>query len=88
MATDLLMPGLGELVGGSLREDDPALLESRMAEAGTLESLQWYLELRKYGHAPLGGFGLGVERFVQYLLDLGSIKDAIGFPRWPHHCQM
>ena len=50
--------------------------------------LDWYLELRKFGGTPTGGFGLGFERYLQFVLGIESIKDVIPFPRWPHHCDL
>lgn len=54
----------------------------------TDESLKWYLELRKYGGVTTGGFGMGFERYLQFLLNIHSIKDVIPFPRWAHNCNM
>ncbi|XP_013785572.1 probable asparagine--tRNA ligase, mitochondrial [Limulus polyphemus] len=85
---DLLMPTGGEVCGGSLREDDEMVLKVRLKKAGLEDSLKWYLDLRRFGSAPLGGFGLGFERYLQYLLGINNIKDTIPFPRWPHHCQL
>ncbi|XP_055557164.1 probable asparagine--tRNA ligase, mitochondrial isoform X3 [Falco cherrug] len=76
-AVDLLVPGIGELCGGSLREERLPFLESR---------LQRYLDLRKFGSVPHGGFGMGFERYLQYILGVGNIKDVIPFPRFPHSC--
>ncbi|KAF5304653.1 hypothetical protein FQR65_LT18847 [Abscondita terminalis] len=83
-ALDLLVPNVGELVGGSLRENDYNLLKHKLPSEG----LNWYLELRKFGSVPTGGFGLGFERYLQFLLGISNIKDAIPFPRWPHNCQL
>ncbi|CAG0914221.1 unnamed protein product [Notodromas monacha] len=83
-AVDLLVPGVGEICGGSLRENDVDALKRRM---GPCPGLQWYLKLRRYGYAPTAGFGLGLERYLQSVLDVPSVKDCIAFPRWPHHCQ-
>ncbi|XP_076351910.1 asparagine--tRNA ligase, mitochondrial [Tachypleus tridentatus] len=85
---DLLMPTGGEVCGGSLREDDEMVLKERLKTTGLEDSLKWYLDLRRFGSAPLGGFGLGFERYLQYLLGINNIKDTIPFPRWPHHCQL
>ncbi|XP_071412971.1 asparaginyl-tRNA synthetase isoform X4 [Pithys albifrons albifrons] len=76
-AVDLLVPGIGELCGGSLREERLPFLESR---------LQRYLDLRKFGSVPHGGFGMGFERYLQYILGVDNIKDVIPFPRFPHSC--
>ncbi|NXJ58928.1 SYNM protein, partial [Rostratula benghalensis] len=76
-AVDLLVPGIGELCGGSLREERLPFLESR---------LQRYLDLRKFGSVPHGGFGMGFERYLQYILGVDNIKDVIPFPRFSHSC--
>jgi len=81
-AVDVLVPGIGELIGGSQREDDLAKLEARMDELGLdKESYWWYLELRKYGSAPHSGFGLGFERLIMYLTGVSNIRDVLPFPR-------
>lgn len=85
---DLLVSGVGELCGGSLREDDYDILSQRLFENNLHEKLNWYLELRKFGNIPTGGFGMGFERFLQMLLGIPSIKDVIPFPRWPHNCKL
>lgn len=84
-AMDLLVPIVGELVGGSMREDDFAKLESKLPSTS---DLSWYLELRKYGNVPTGGFGMGFERFLQCVLNIPNIKDTLPFPRWPHNCTL
>lgn len=80
---DLLVPGMGEIIGGSLREDDYDKLCKEMKERGMNKSgeLDWYLSLRKEGSAPHGGFGLGFERFISYLYGNHNIRDAIPFHR-------
>ena len=81
-AVDVLVPGIGELIGGSQREDDLQKLEARMDELGLdKESYWWYLELRKYGSAPHSGFGLGFERLIMYLTGVSNIRDVLPFPR-------
>ena len=81
-AVDILVPGIGELIGGSQREDDLQKLEARMDELGLdKESYWWYLELRKYGSAPHAGFGLGFERLIMYLTGVSNIRDVLPFPR-------
>ena len=81
-AVDVLVPGIGELIGGSQREDDLAKLEARMDELGLdKESYWWYLELRKFGSAPHSGFGLGFERLIMYLTGVSNIRDVLPFPR-------
>lgn len=82
-AYDLLVPNIGELIGGSLREDDYERLKRKLP-AG----LDWYAQLRKYGSIPTAGFGLGFERFLQMLLSIHNIRDVIPYPRYPHNCSM
>ncbi|XP_067633577.1 asparaginyl-tRNA synthetase [Eurosta solidaginis] len=84
-ALDLLMPGVGELCGGSIREND----EKRLRKHPQLpQKLEWYLELRKFGGVPTGGFGMGFERYLQLLTGVKNIRDVIPFPRYPHSCRM
>jgi asparaginyl-tRNA synthetase len=79
---DVLVPRLGEIIGGSERESDLGKLEARMQELGLpMDDYWWYLELRKYGSAPHSGFGLGFERLVQYVTGMQNIRDVIPFPR-------
>lgn len=73
------------MVGGSLREDDYALLKEKLPNGTDLE---WYLDIRKFGGVPTGGFGLGFERYLQFILGINNIKDTIPFPRWPHNCKL
>ena len=81
-AVDVLVPGIGELIGGSQREDRLDVLEARMHELGLdRESYWWYLELRKYGSTPHAGFGLGFERLIMYLTGVSNIRDVLPFPR-------
>jgi len=81
-AMDLLVPGIGELIGGSQREERQDLLEKRIAELGLhKEDYWWYLELRKYGGTKHAGFGLGFERMIMYLTGMTNIRDVIPFPR-------
>ncbi len=81
-ASDMLVPEIGELVGGSQREDDLETLKRRMVECGlNPEEYWWYLELRKYGSVPHAGFGLGFERLVMYLTGVSNIRDVLPFPR-------
>ena len=81
-AMDCLVPGIGEIIGGSQREDDYDLLRKRMEEVGLdEENYQFYLDLRKYGSTHHSGFGLGFERCVMYLTGISNIRDAIPFPR-------
>lgn len=81
---DLVVPLVGELVGGSVRESDPVLLAGKLPS----QRLNWYLQLRSFGGAPTAGFGLGLERYLQLLCHIHNIKDTIPFPRWPHNCPM
>lgn len=78
---DLLCPVVGEIAGGSIREPSFETLQKRN------ENITWYLELRKRGKPISGGFGLGFERLLQFLLGIPNIKDTIPFPRWFKHCQ-
>ena len=83
-AMDILVPGIGEIVGGSQREERYDVLESRMLEAGIdIEEYSWYLDLRRYGTVPHSGFGLGFERLVQFVTGMKNIREVIPFPRTP-----
>jgi asparaginyl-tRNA synthetase len=83
-AMDVLAPGIGEIIGGSQREERLDVLERRMAELGLdPEPYQWYLDLRRYGTVPHAGFGLGFERAIQYATGVANIRDVIPFPRTP-----
>jgi asparaginyl-tRNA synthetase len=83
-AMDVLAPKIGEIVGGSQREERLEMLENRMKTLGiNPEELWWYLELRKYGTVPHAGFGLGFDRVVQFMTGMGNIRDVIPFPRAP-----
>lgn len=84
-AMDVLVPGVGELIGGSQREERLDVLDRRMTECGMhhLAEYQWYRDLRRYGSVPHSGFGLGFERLVNYTTGLGNIRDVIPFPRTP-----
>ena len=87
-AMDLLVPKIGEIIGGSQREERLDRLESRMAETGIAqEPLWWYLDSRRWGSCPHAGFGLGFERLVMYLSGMENIRDVIPFPRTPRHCE-
>jgi asparaginyl-tRNA synthetase len=81
-AMDLLVPGIGEIIGGSQREERLDVLESRITESGmNLEDYWWYLELRKFGGTKHAGYGLGFERAIMYLTGMSNIRDVISFPR-------
>ncbi len=83
-AMDILVPGIGEIIGGSQREDRYDVLLARMQDAGIeVEEYQWYLDLRKYGTVPHSGFGLGFERLVQFVTGMANIREVIPFPRTP-----
>ncbi len=87
-ATDLLVPGIGEIIGGSQREEDYSKLLNRMKELDMpLDSYDWYLDLRKYGSCNHAGFGLGFERAIMYLTGMQNIRDVIPFPRTPKNCE-
>lgn len=81
-AMDLLVPGIGEIIGGSQREDRYDVLKAKMEELGlNMENYDWYLDLRKYGGTQHAGFGLGFERFIMYLTGISNIRDVLPFPR-------
>jgi asparaginyl-tRNA synthetase len=83
-AMDVLFPGIGEIIGGSQREENYEKLETRMKQMGVpTEELWWYLDIRRFGTAPHSGFGLGFERLVQFVTGMGNIRDVIPFPRFP-----
>ncbi|SET91352.1 asparaginyl-tRNA synthetase [[Clostridium] aminophilum] len=88
-AVDCLVPGIGEIIGGSQREDDYEKLKARMDELGMKEEqYDFYMDLRKYGSARHAGFGLGFERAVMYLTGMGNIRDVIPFPRTVNNCEL
>jgi asparaginyl-tRNA synthetase len=82
-AMDILAPGIGEIIGGSQREERLDLLDQRMAEHGLGDNLWWYRDLRRYGTVPHAGFGLGFERLLNYITGLDNIRDVIPYPRTP-----
>ncbi len=83
-AMDVLAPGIGEIIGGSQREERLAVLDARMSQGGLdKEHYNWYRDLRRYGTVPHAGFGLGFERTVAYVTGLGNVRDVIPFPRTP-----
>jgi asparaginyl-tRNA synthetase len=87
-AMDVLFPGIGEIIGGSQREDDIEKLVARAAEVGiNEEDLWWYLDTRKFGNCPHAGFGLGFERLMLFVTGMGNIRDVIPFPRTPKNAE-
>lgn len=85
-AMDVLAPGIGEIIGGSQREERLEVLDKRMEECNlNKEHYQWYRDLRRYGTVPHAGFGLGFERLVSYVTGIGNVRDVIPFPRTPGH---
>lgn len=87
-AADLLVPGIGEIIGGSQREEDYDKLLTRMRELDMpIDNYDWYLDLRKYGSCVHSGFGLGFERAIMYLTGMQNIRDVIPFPRTPKNCE-
>ena len=87
-ASDLLVAGIGELIGGSQREEDIQKLINRMHELDLDEKdYWWYLDLRRFGSAPHSGFGLGFERMLMYITGMKNIRDVVPFPRTPNNCE-
>lgn len=87
-ACDLLVPAIGEIVGGSQREDDFERLKAEMERRGMpTKEYQWYLDLRRYGSAVHSGFGLGFDRIIQYLTGIANIRDVQAYPRTPHNAE-
>ena len=87
-AMDILFPGIGEIVGGSQREERLDVLEERIEQLGIdPKELWWYLDLRRFGSAVHSGFGLGFERLVQFVTGMGNIRDVIPFPRTPQSAE-
>ena len=83
-AVDVLVPGIGEIIGGSQREENYDVLLSRIKELGlNPEDYRWYLDLRKYGSVVHSGFGLGFERLLRYVTGMANLRDVIPFPRTP-----
>ena len=86
-ASDLLVPGIGEIIGGSQREDNFDKLNNRLKELGLKnEDYYWYMDLRRYGSCPHSGYGLGFERMMMYLTGMQNIRDVLPFPRTPKNC--
>ena len=87
-AMDILAPGIGEIVGGSQREERLGVLEKRMSEMNIpVEEMNWYLDTRRFGSAPHAGFGLGFERIIQFVTGMTNIRDVIPFPRFPKNAE-
>ena len=87
-AADLLAPGIGEIIGGSQREENLEKLEKRMNELGLdKKDYWWYLDLRRFGSVVHSGFGLGFERLLMYITGMQNIRDVIPFPRTPKNCE-
>jgi asparaginyl-tRNA synthetase len=87
-AMDVLVPGVGEIIGGSQREERLDVLQSRMQAQGLNEAdYWWYLDLRRFGTVPHSGFGLGLERMVQFVTGMANIRDVIPFPRTPGNAE-
>ncbi|KAG0327281.1 Asparaginyl-tRNA synthetase [Podila horticola] len=85
---DLLVPGIGELMGGSLREERPEVLQKQLGDFGLdQEEYQWYMDLRKYGTVPHGGWGIGFERYMLMVTGMDNVRDVIPFPRYNNHCK-
>ncbi|MDE6576860.1 MAG: asparagine--tRNA ligase, partial [Muribaculaceae bacterium] len=85
-AMDVLFPKIGEIIGGSQREENYEKLKGRIEELG-LTGMDWYLDTRKYGTVPHSGFGLGFERLVLFVTGMQNIRDVIPFPRYPNNCE-
>ena len=87
-AMDVLVPKVGEIIGGSQREDRHDVLEARLRECDLdVESYRWYLDLRRHGSVPHAGFGLGFERVVQFMTGMANIRDVVPFPRVPGYAE-
>jgi asparaginyl-tRNA synthetase len=87
-ALDVLVPGIGEIVGGSQREERLEVLDRRLEEAGiAVADYGWYRDLRRYGTVPHAGFGLGFERTLGYVCGMSNVRDLIPFPRTPHNAR-
>ena len=88
-AVDLLVPGIGEIIGGSQRENDAEKLTARMKELGMdIDAYQWYIDLRRFGGVEHSGFGLGFERLLMYITGVANIRDILPFPRTTGSCDL
>ena len=85
-AMDVLFPKIGEIIGGSQREESLEKLEARMKELD-MQPIEWYLDTRRFGTVPHSGFGLGFERLVLFVTGMQNIRDVIPFPRYPNNCE-
>ena len=87
-AMDVLFPQIGEIIGGSQREENYEVLVGKMEKMGIEpEEMDWYLDTRRYGSVPHSGFGLGFERLITFVTGMGNIRDVIPFPRTPKNCE-
>jgi asparaginyl-tRNA synthetase len=86
-AYDLLVPNIGELIGGSIREERLDILQATMDKLGLTQQLDWYLDTRRFRSVPHGGFGLGFERMIMLATGTESIRDVIPYPRYLGHCK-
>jgi len=87
-AMDVLVPKVGEIIGGSQREERLDVLQMRMREQNlNPDNYWWYIDLRRYGTVPHSGFGLGLERAVMFLTGMANIRDVVPFPRTPGNCE-
>ena len=85
-AMDILLPGVGEIVGGAQREERLDVLQTRIKDCGlSAEEYDWYTDLRRYGSVPHAGFGLGFERLIRYITGIANVRDIAPFPRVPNH---
>ena len=88
-AMDILFPGIGEMVGGSQREERLNVLDRRIDELGlNKDAYWWYRDLRRYGSVPHAGFGLGFERLISYITGVSNVRDVIAFPRTPKNAKV
>ena len=87
-AMDILFPGIGEIIGGSQREERLDRILNVMKKRNmNIESINWYIDTRRFGSVIHSGFGLGLDRLVQFITGMDNIRDVIPFPRYPKHCE-